>query len=83
MENFIFLCSVRQAVGIAMGSDPAPFMVNIFLCYFENKWNLNLKRSHLLKTCSFINMVRFMDLLAINDNGLLKKYFKEIWPEEL
>ena len=27
----------RQIVGIPMGSDPAPFMANLFLYHFENK----------------------------------------------
>ena len=26
----------RQAVGIPMGSDPAPFMANLFLYYYES-----------------------------------------------
>ena len=28
----------RQVVGIPMGSDPAPFMANLFLYYYESKF---------------------------------------------
>ena len=34
----------RQVIGIPMGPDPAPFMANLFLFYYESKWVKNLKR---------------------------------------
>ena len=34
----------RRVIGIPMRSDPAPFMVNLFLYYFEDKWILKLKK---------------------------------------
>ena len=27
-----------QVIGNPMGSDPASFMANLFLCYYESKW---------------------------------------------
>ena len=67
-----------------MGSDPALFMTNLLLCYFENKWILNLKRSKLHKACSFTKIFWFTDdLWATNDNGLIKKHSQEMYPEEL
>ena len=39
MENCYFTFGdkvFRQVIGIPMGSDPAPFMANLFLYYYEN-----------------------------------------------
>ena len=33
----------RQVIGVPMGSDPAPFMANLFLYYYESKWAKNFK----------------------------------------
>ena len=30
-----------------MGSDPAPFIANLFLYYYENKWIPKMKKSNL------------------------------------
>ena len=39
----------RQSIGIPMGSDPAPFMANLFLVTYESKWVLHTKKSNLQK----------------------------------
>ena len=39
VRNSIF----RQVIGIPEGSDTAPFITNLFLYYFENKWIMNFK----------------------------------------
>ena len=67
-----------------MGSDPAPFMANLFLYFYERKWVLNTKKSNLRKARLFGNTFRFIDdLIAINDVGLFESSFKEIYPVEL
>ena len=74
----------RQVIGILMGSDPAPFMANLFLYYYENKWVRNLKKENLMKARKFSHTFRFIDdLIAINDNDQFLHSFKEIYPEEL
>ena len=74
----------RQVIGIPMGSDPAPFMANLFLYYYESKWIKGLKKENLQKARRFDNTFRFIDdLLAINDNNLFLEHFKEIYPSEL
>ena len=74
----------RQVIGIPMGSDPAPFMANLFLYYYENKWVRNLKKENLMKARKFSHTFRFIDdLIAINDNDQFLHSFKEIYPEEL
>ena len=74
----------RQVIGIPMGSDPAPFMANLFLYHYESNWVNNLKKKNLQKARRFGNTFRFIDdLLTINDNGLFNENFKEIYPQEL
>ena len=74
----------RQIVGIPMGSDPAPFMANLFLYYFESNWINNLKKESLQRARRFLHTFRFIDdLLTINDHGEFSNSFEEIYPPEL
>ena len=67
-----------------MGSDPAPFMANLFLFYFEDKWIRKTKRKDLILARKFGNVFRFIDdLAAINDSGEFEKVIQEIYPPEL
>ena len=38
----------RQIICIPVGSDPAPFMGNLFLYYYEIKWPLSKKKINLV-----------------------------------
>ena len=74
----------RQVIGIPMGSDPAPFMANLFLYHYESNWIKSLKKENLQKARRFANTFRFIDdLLAINDDNLFLENFKDIYPAEL
>ena len=74
----------RQTIGIPMGSDPAPFMANLFLYYYESQWVKSLKKENLQKARRFSNTFRFIDdLLTINDDNLFLENYKEIYPPEL
>ena len=78
--NMVF----RQVIGIPMGSDPAPFMANLFLYFYENRYVLNLKKQNLMLARRFCNTFRYIDdLCAINDNGEFERTFKDIYPMEL
>ena len=67
-----------------MGSDPAPFIANLFLYYYENKWLLDTKKRDLLKARLFSNATRFIgDLCAINDHLEFNKNFKSKYPSIL
>ena len=80
LGNLLF----KQVIGIPMGSDPAPFMANLFLYFYENKWLMKLKKQDLNKARKFGSTFRFIDdLCAINDGGLFEKHCKEIYPREL
>ena len=39
----------RQIIGIPMVSDPAPYMANLFLYFYESKWIKNLKKENIEK----------------------------------
>ena len=74
----------RQIIGIPMGSDPAPFMANLFLYHFESKWIRKLKKENLQVARKFANTFRFIDdLLTVNDDNLFQQNFKDIYPAEL
>ena len=58
----------RQVIGIPMGSDPAPFMTNLFLYHYECKYVKETKKTDLFKARRFRHTFRLIDdLLAIND----------------
>ena len=53
----------RQVSGIPMGSDPAPFIANLFLYIYENRFMTNLKKTNL--SWAKIYAI-FSDLLTIS-----------------
>ena len=74
----------RQIVGIPMGSDPAPFMANLFLYHYESRWVKSLKKNSLQRARRFNHTFRFIDdLLTINDRDEFVSSFKEFYPAEL
>ena len=87
MENCFFTLGdriFRQTIGIPMGSDPAPFMANLFLYYYESNYVKKVKKKDIFIARKFRHTYRFIDdLLAVNDDGEFEKCFKDIYPEEL
>ena len=74
----------RQVIGIPMGLDPAPFMANLFLYHYENKWVRGLKKISLQRARKYSLSFRFIDdLFIINDDGEFERSYKEIYPPEL
>ena len=67
-----------------MGSDPAPFMANLFLYYYECKYVKEVKQKDIFTARKFRHTFRFIDdLLAVNDDGEFESCFKDIYPKEL
>ena len=67
-----------------MGSDPAPFMANLFLYHYESEYVKQVKKKDIFLARKFRNTFRFIDdLLAVNDDGEFEKCFKKIYPPEL
>ena len=74
----------KQVIGIPMGSDPAPFMANLFLYYYESKFLKSYKLKNMGNARKFNNIFRFQDdLAAVNDDGEFDKNINNIYPEEL
>jgi len=75
---------LRQAIGIPMGIDPAPFWANLFLYQFEQRYITELISSDKVKARHFHTTKRFIDdLCTINDGNLFRDIYKDIYPEEL
>ena len=75
---------LRQAIGIPMGIDPAPFWANLFLYRYEERYVTELTSSDKVKARHFHSTKRFIDdLCAINDGHLFGEVYKDIYPEEL
>ena len=64
-----------------MGSDPAPFLANLFLYYYESQFIKKCQREKNKGVYKFGNIFGFIDVLnAINDNGEFEKYIKKHIP---
>ena len=75
---------MRQAIGIPMGIDPAPFWANLFLYRYEERYMTDLILSDKRKTRHFHSTKRFIDdSCDINDGNLFGEIYNEIYPEEL
>ena len=75
---------MRQAVGIPMGIDPAPFWANLFLYTYESDFITDLIRTDKSKAAHFHATSRFIDdLCAANDGGAFSQSFEYIYPPEL
>ena len=68
-----------------MGIDPAPFMANLFIHYFENKYIRNLVDTGNINEAGVLKYTfRYLDdLLSINDNCYFKDVISSIYPSEL
>ena len=75
---------LRQAIGIPMGIDPAPFWANLFLYAYESSYISDLITSDKVKARKFHSTKRFIDdLCAFNDGGEFGRVHKDIYPSEL
>ena len=68
-----------------MGSDPAPFFVNIFYTIMKViGWNYesHFKKNDLIRDRKLCNMFRFIDgRNVINNGGEYDNNFKDIYPK--
>ena len=60
----------RQKIGIPMGLDPALFLANLFLAYYEIHFIDRLSKTDYGRAKKFLNTYRFIDdLTPLNNNG--------------
>ncbi len=77
--------SYKQVIGIPMGTDPAPFIANLYLYYYEFNWleqltktDYGLARKYYGHTRRFID-----DLGTLNNQDHIKDNWKSIYPKDL
>ena len=74
----------KQEIGIPMGTDPAPFMANLFLYYYENKFMKELITKDKKAARKFGYVWRYIDdLSAVNDDKIFENNIHNIYPPEL
>ena len=87
IENCYFTVGntvLRQAIGIPMGIDRAPFWANLFLYAYEASYISELIDLDKVKARHFHSTKRFIDdLCALNDGGEFCRVYKNIYPNEL
>ena len=78
VSNKIF----RQIIGIPMGSDPAPFIANLFLYLYENRFLNKLKKEDLRRARKLRHVFRFIDdLITLNDDDEFLRSYLDIYPQ--
>ena len=76
--------TMKQAIGIPMGIDPAPFWANLFLYSYKEDYMPSLISSDRINGRHFHSTKRFIDdLYAINDGGEFGRSICEMYPKEL
>jgi hypothetical protein len=74
----------RQTIGIPMGSDPAPFLANLFLYVYESEWLQDLKKTDPIRARRFVNVFRYIDdLISINDRDEFLNSYLSIYPPQM
>ena len=74
----------RQKIGVPMGTDSAPFLGNLFLCTYENKYMSELISNDKVKACHFQETKHFIDDFGnLNHVGVFNDNYKDIYPPEL
>ena len=73
-----------RVIGIPIGSDPAPFLTNLFLVHNEAEWAKAQRKPRTINVWKINNSFRFInDFLPLNDYSTSEKHYKNIYPKEL
>jgi hypothetical protein len=87
LDNCFFMVGnlvFKQVIGIPMGTDPAPFMANLFLYYYENKFMQGLRKTDIRAARKFGYVWRYIDDLdAVNNDNIFENNIPNIYPPEL
>jgi len=96
LENVWVVCGQKvfqQKIGIPMGTDCAPFLANLFLYYYEQKWLHSMtnggekeegkKEEDKRIARIFSNTARYIDDLITVNNSYFAVYAKDIYPKSL
>ena len=76
--------TIKQAIGIQIGIDSAPFWANLFLYSYEEEYMSPLISSDKFKARHFHSRKCFVDdLCAINHGGEFERSVCELYQKEL
>lgn len=74
----------RQKIGVPIGVDPGPFIANLTLWYFENKYLEKLYRVDYYSARMLNKTYRLIDdITSINSDGVFVNHYLNIYPESL
>lgn len=74
----------RQAIGIPMGTDCAPFLANLYLYALEYDYLEKLTKQDIYLARKFSNSYRYIDdLISFNNNNIINHLKNKIYPSEL
>jgi hypothetical protein len=74
----------RQHIGVPIGINPGPYIANLTLWYFENRFldSTYKRKYYIVKKLN--NTFRLIDdITTLNSDGYLEEYFKLIYPDSL
>ena len=81
MRFFKWVVKFLQVIGIPMSSDPAPFIANLFLYIYENRFMTSLKKTNLSRAKNLRHVFRSIDdLIALNDNDEFMRSHNDLSP---
>ena len=70
----------RQCIGIAMGTDCAPLIANLFLLYYKYNFMKGLIKTNINFAKRFSTTVRYIDDLLILNNTRFQEEIPNIYP---
>ena len=74
----------RQLIGVPMGVDPAPYIADLTLWFFENKYLDELYKLDYFSAKRLNNTFRLMDdITSVNSDGVFAQHVSSIYPESL
>ena len=74
----------RQHIGVPIGINPGPYIANLTLWYFENRFLDSTYKSKYYIVRKLNNTFRLIDdITTLNSDGYLEEYFKLIYPDSL
>ena len=74
----------RQIIGVPMGVDPGPFIANLTLWYYENKYLDKLYKVDYYRAKRINHTFRLIDdITTINSDGIFQEHVCNIYPDSL
>lgn len=85
LDNCYFVvggCVFKQTIGVPIGMDAGPYIANLTLWYFENRFLESTYRSKYLIAKKLQYTFRLIDdITSLNSDGYFSQYFNQIYPD--